>query len=486
MVDLVNSPEDMKARRLEARRRRAEREGLTVADIPEDVDPAAIETPGTRQEAKPAEPVGNLVEIGNRKGRVKEGGANPRPDQDNSPDALPIPEIASSRLLARLGEVKAKKVAAGKADKGTRTRSAAFWSFVLMVILPAIGISAYLYLWAIDQYHSEFRFAVRNAQTSSASAGALAGMVASPAASLPDLADSYIVTEYLQSREFVEDLNKAVDLRSVYSIGRADYWYRMDNDVSVEKMTKYMNSMMAVTFDMYTGIVSVRVRAFSAEDARRVGQQILKMTEALVNNITQRARRDLVRDSEREVENAENRLRNARLAVEKYQSEIGAVDPTAVATANQVNINALEAEATRLKAELKQLLQTMSPQSPRVVVQQSRVDAIEKQITDEKAKVAVSKRAGPALSAQLMRYQELVTEREFAQTAYVTALSALERSRIDSERNQRYLALFVSPREAQDSEYPERGRYAFIAFLALFAIWAISFMVTGSIRDHMR
>lgn len=490
MVDLVSSPEDMKARRLEARRRRAEREGLVFSERAEDIDPAGEPVGRDRRDERgdrAERREGKLVEFGERGGRknrkqelVGDAGADP---------SRPVPEIASSRLLTRLGEIKSK-VEVGKVEaKGkARFRIRAYLGFILAVVLPTLAITGYMYLWAVDQYASELRFAVRNSQSSASSMGmsAISSLASTgTATSLPDLADSYIIVEYLQSRDFVEDAHKAIDLSTIYSVGHADWWYRMPREISVEEMVKYMNGMLSVTFDMYTGIVSVKVRAFSAEDAKKVGDTAMKMTENLINKITERARKDVVRDSEEEVARAEQRLKDARTAISKFRDTDQVVDPAAHATAFASNVASLESEATKLKAELNQLTQTMAPTAPRVRVQQSRVEAIEKQIADEKTKIALRSKAGSAISNQLSRYEELITDRDFAQNAYVAALASLERSRMESERNQRYLALFVTPRVAQDSQYPERFRYSFIAFLALFAVWAIVTLIVGSLKDHM-
>lgn len=497
-MDLSNHPDETRAERLERRRRRADRgdaEPVSSPDPVEGSDPAESElrerrrrrerAPAPEETVAAADPGtgADIVTFRRRRERpsraTEEGGAEPLP--------LPVPQVGASRLLARLQEMReaASHAPAARLAAGGR---GVLLSFLAIVLVPALAITLYLYAWASDQYHAEIRFAVRNAQVPASSSASTGLLIASgnPTASLPDLADSYVVLEYLQSREFVEDLHERIDLHSIYGVETADVWYRMPADISIERMVDYVLGMMRVTFDMYTGIVSVNVRAFSAADAKSVGDQTLGMAEALVNKISERARRELVSASEVEVQRAEARLRLARAAIAKFRVDEQAVDPNQVATAQQVNISALETELTKLKAELKQLTQTMTAAAPRVRVQQSRVEALERQIEDEKTKVALRSRAGEAISAQLARYEELVTERDFAQAAYVASLNTLERSRIEAERNQRYLALIVSPRPAQDSEYPERFRYSFLSALGLFALWAVAVMVLGSIRDHIQ
>jgi len=492
VVDLINPPDDMEARRQEARRRRANREGLDLGEPVQDID--AIEETRRRSAPPPPAPFdappppageeapGRLVEFRKKDKKKKE--QELRPEEDTYPGALPVPEVSKSRLISRLGEIK-KSVAAKQAGKKKKSAfNLTFWTFAVAVLIPAVLVTVYLYVWAIDQYATEMRFTVRNMQSSTSAAAAAPTMLGS--ATVNDISDSYVVVEYLGSREFVEDLSKQLDLHKIYSQPSADWWYRMKPEISIEKMTEYVKGMTFVAFDMYTGIISVKVRAFSSADAKTMGDHVMALTESVVNRISERARRNVVRDAEAEVARAEARLRLARAGIAKFRSEEGQVDPNAGAQGFSTTINQLEGELTRLKAELNQLTQTMSPSAPRVRVQQSRVDALEKQIDDEKIKIALKNRSGAAISSQLARYEELVTERDFATQTYTQSLSSLERARMDAERNQRYLAIVVSPRPAQDSEYPERARYSFLSFLALFAMWAVCSLVLGSIRDHMQ
>ena len=124
MVDLINPPDDMEARRQEARRRRANREGLDLGEPVQDID--AIEETRRRSAPPPPAPFdappppageeapGRLVEFRKKDKKKKE--QELRPEEDTYPGALPVPEVSKSRLISRLGEIK-KSVAAKQAGK---------------------------------------------------------------------------------------------------------------------------------------------------------------------------------------------------------------------------------------------------------------------------------------------------------------------------------------------------------------------------------
>ena len=74
--------------------------------------------------------------------------------------------------------------------------------------------------------------------------------------------------------------------------------------------------------------------------------------------------------------------------------------------------------------------------------------------------------------------------REYAEQAYRAALTALEVARDDATRQSRYLATYIKPTLAQDSEYPKRYVLAPLAALFLLLIWSIVALIYYSIRDR--
>ena len=57
-------------------------------------------------------------------------------------------------------------------------------------------------------------------------------------------------------------------------------------------------------------------------------------------------------------------------------------------------------------------------------------------------------------------------------------------ARDDATRQSRYLATYIRPTLAQESEYPRREIIAGLAALFLLLVWAIAALVYYSIRDR--
>jgi len=104
------------------------------------------------------------------------------------------------------------------------------WSLGLLVLLPTALASIYFGLIASDQFVVEVRFAVRSSN------GAQSGDALSLFGAIPNasstVTDSYIVIDYLQSRELVDKLNERIGLRKIYARPEVDYLSRFDDTLS--------------------------------------------------------------------------------------------------------------------------------------------------------------------------------------------------------------------------------------------------------------
>jgi|RhiMethySRZTD1v2_1073278.scaffolds.fasta_scaffold3589123_1 capsular polysaccharide transport system permease protein len=86
--------------------------------------------------------------------------------------------------------------------------------------------------------------------------------------------------------------------------------------------------------------------------------------------------------------------------------------------------------------------------------------------------------------AEVANYEELVVDREFAEKAYVSALSSLERARVEADRQQRYVAAFVRPTLPGEALYPRRIVASITVFAIALVLWALGVLIGYAIRDQ--
>ncbi|KGM33066.1 hypothetical protein [Inquilinus limosus] len=372
--------------------------------------------------------------------------------------------------------------------------SAGFWlSLLLMVVLPTAAGAAYYLYFAADQYVSEFRFAVKSSNASASSATTdLVGAALGQSARLSAFSDNFIVADYITSREAVGDLLKTVDLRAIYSSPKADYLSRLDPTVPVEKLVKYWQNRVDASFDVSTGISIVQVRAFTPEDSLRVAKALIGSSEDLVNRIAERAREDSVRFAERDVKNAEDRLREVTAKLRQFRNVQQTPDLSTSASSTLGLSLQLRTNLAQMEAQLTSLSTHMSPDAPTIKVLKNNIAATRDQLNKIEGELgagtAPAAGSGPSqegYAATLSDYEDIRLEMQFAQQSYQNMLTALDQVRSSAMSDRTYLMPYVEPQLAEYALYPERYEDVLIVFLIAFVAWAITMLTVHSVRDHM-
>ena len=366
-----------------------------------------------------------------------------------------------------------------------RRRSRLGWSsFVIIVLIPVMAAAYYYFVVAADQYVSEFRFALRSAEPERHDPALFLQESITPSAIG---VDSYVVVQYLASRAIIDDLSATLDLRQMFSRTEADWPARLDLPVSIEELVRYWKRQVDAFFDATNGTIVVRARAFAPQDALSLAEGILASSERLVNGLSARARRDALRNAEDEVGRAEKRLKSALTRLREFRDKEGIIDPRKTADATVALAGRVRDELVRADTELSTLKHYMRDDAPSVKMLEARVQSLQAQRRAVESEVTdTEKTRSEALSRVMGSYEQLESERTFAENTYQHALQALDRSRINADRQQVYLATFVQPTLPEEAQYPRRLQALGVVFLIAIVLWAIGGIAVQSIRDHLR
>src|SRR5947207_12530221 len=96
-----------------------------------------------------------------------------------------------------------------------------------------------------------------------------------------------------------------------------------------------------------------------------------------------------------------------------------------------------------------------------------------------------ARKPAESLAYPLGSYEQLESERKFAEAAYQHALLRLDQARADADRQHIYIASFVPPMLPEEALYPRRWRSLGIVALVAFALWGIGGLIIQSVRDHL-
>jgi len=356
-------------------------------------------------------------------------------------------------------------------------------SFVVVVLVPVALATVYYFVIAADQYVAEFRFALRTVEPVRAEIG---GILQGSVAPSPIGVDSYAVVQYLGSRDVIDDLGKTLDLREMFSRPEADWLARLELPVSIEELVRYWKSQVDAFYDITNGTIVVRARAFRPDDALQLAQAILASAEQLVNDLSARARRDTLRNSEKEVRRTERRLKTALTRLREFRDREGIIDPRKTADATQALAGRIRDEIVRADTELSTVKHYMRGDAPSVRMLEARIQSLQTQLRSVESEVTdTEKSRSEVLSRVMGSYERLESERTFAEKAYQHALEALDRARMNADRQQVYIAGFVQPSLPEEPLYPRRFRDVGIALFLCCAVWLIGAFAIQTVREHL-
>ena len=356
-------------------------------------------------------------------------------------------------------------------------------SFLIVVVLPIATGAIYYLAIAADQYVAEFRMTLRRVEAPQIAPLQLFGgdITQSTAAS-----ESQIVAQYIASRAIVDELNPALDFRTLFSPTAADWWARLHSPASIEQLVHYWNGQVDPFYDASTGTVVVRLRAFTPGDALRLAQAVVAVSEKLVNDLSARARRDAVGRAETELSAAEARLAASLDKIREFRDKSGLIDPGKTADATAQLAGKVRDDLIKANSQLATLKTFMRDDAPPVRVLKARIHSLEVQEKNlAQEMTATGQPSTPALSQTLGSYETLEAEHRFAEAAYQHALEALDKARDTADRQQIYIASFVPPSLPEEALYPHRWRSLGVITLVTFAVWAIGALALQSIRDHL-
>jgi capsular polysaccharide transport system permease protein len=357
-------------------------------------------------------------------------------------------------------------------------------SFIVVVAIPTIVAAVYYGFVASDQYVVEAKFTVSSGEIpKSDSIGALTGI---PAAAI--IQDTQIVTNYIQSRAAVEALEERIKLRELYSRPDIDWWAGFDAAKPVEKLVKYWKHMVDASIEMPSGIIEFKVRAFTAEDAAKIGNAVLEISEALINALNERMKRDALKNARDQLERAAARLTKARIALETARNEGGLLDANKAADALNTLITETKSGLLQMEQEYSTVKRSVNEDAPQMRALRARIDTTKGQIANLESKrtgTQTLSSSEPTLATAMTKFAALDLEQNIAQQIYAGAVGSLEMAQLIAERKLMYINAFVRPVVPEEPTYPWRGLFTLLVLVVCLAVWGIGCGLAVVVRNHM-
>lgn len=354
--------------------------------------------------------------------------------------------------------------------------------FALFVILPSILAIVYYGLIASDIYVSEARFVIKSPDRKQGQLSSIASLIQTTGLSSGQEQTNEVI-DYLRSRDALANLSRRMNVRASYMSHEADRLSRFPSIVggdTFEGLYKYYGKMVDASLDHDTGNAVLKVKAFDAGAAYRLNRNLLELSENLVNRLNARANSKAIDEAQGRVREAEQRVRNARIAMAGYRNASGLLDPKSEGEGVLTVSTELVAQRAAMAAQLATILR-LTPANPSIPALRQQISALSAQIEAQNSR-AVGTSSG--IASKLGTYESLAVEQEFATQMLTAAGASLEQARAEAQKQQFYLERVVEPNKPDEALLPARLKQILTVIGASLCLYLVGWMLVVGILEH--
>lgn len=321
-------------------------------------------------------------------------------------------------------------------------------SVLQLVFVPIVLAGVYFFAVARDRYAVESSYVVRrSAEDISLGGGATSGLAGFFAGSSQNsLEDARYLRTYLTSPQVLEDLLKTYDFDAAYARFSPDLMAGLPSGANRQDRLKFFQKQVQVQLDEVSGVITLTTVGLSPKAAYELNTFLLKQSEQFVNRLNQRIGEAQLQFARKELASSQTQLDNAKQRLLAFQSSTEVIDPKVEAGIVANSVGGLEMKLAELKLQRFTLEQQYkSKDEPDLLAVNDQIAELQRLIDSERKGLVSRQGTGRNLNrkaADILRYQSAV---DFAADLYKTALISAEKARVDTQRQQKFMAVLSAP-----------------------------------------
>lgn len=322
----------------------------------------------------------------------------------------------------------------------------------ITLLLPMVGSIIYYSFIASPIYASEVRFIVRSSAPL-LSRDRYATSTVEPKAKI--VQDTAILLNYLKSPAIVEDLGKNVSLSQLFGREDVDFVSRLRADATQDDVLDYWETRHSTSVNPKSGIVELEVTAFSPQEAHDLAQLVLKLSEQQINRLSSGMWNDLLKTTQKDVDNVMEEVSGLRGKLRDAQNETGIFDIDISAEGISTVLTNIESSIAELKSRRLALSASVEAGAPQLSDIDRRLAGLEEQAKILRGKAAGSSSEVRGNLADYSRiFDKLKLELKMAENRLQSAIGELEKIKLVSSLQLVYVDNFTEPTMPDQNKYP--------------------------------
>ncbi len=350
------------------------------------------------------------------------------------------------------------------------------------VLLPALLAGFYYYVIATPLYSARTDFIIQTAMPPTATGTSMGGLQSNP---MMNMQDSIAIQGYLQSRDAMLRLDADIGFRTLYSDPKIDPIQRLEPNATDESTYKLYARMVRIAYDPTEGIIRMEVLSPDPQLAVKISDALIGYAEEQVDKLTQRLREDTMKGARENYSDAEKALLEARERAVQLQEQYKVLSSDVEVSLITSQIGALEGQLTQDRLSLAQIESNKSPNAARLDPLKRRIATLENEIALLRSKLVENDTQGQSLARVQSELTIAEADAQTRQAMLAKALEAMEMSRIEANRQARYISLSVSPVAPDEAAYPRAFENTLVALIIFAGIYLLISMTAAILREQV-
>ncbi len=349
------------------------------------------------------------------------------------------------------------------------------------VVLPTIIAGYYFFAVATPMYSTKSEFLIL--QADGGAGGAVGGLLSGTQFATNQ--DSIAVQSYLQSKDAMLRLNNDVGFKSHFTNPAIDPIQRLTENPTNEEAYKVFKKNVKIGYDPTEGVIRMEVIASDPNTATDFSRKLISYAEERVNSLSEQKRADQMSEAIESFEQAEAERRQAQQRLVDLQVQGSILDPEAVIASIRSQINTLELQQQEKRLELAALKDNLRPNQSRVEGVEADIRRIQLFLNELNARMTDMSQGENSLAQLAVRIQMAQADLLTRDMMLQSALQAVESTRMEANRQVRYLTISVEPVASEESSYPRSFENTLLAFMVFGGIYLLISITASILREQV-
>ncbi|KIC28807.1 capsule biosynthesis protein [Leisingera sp. ANG-M6] len=425
----------------------------------------------------------NMLELVVPQNKAQPAGTPPAPGSVQLPQTVPAGKTNLPSTELSPAERRAREIQDIQRDIARRRRrklSLLAARLAFFVMLPTLAAGYYFYSVATPMFSSKSEFLVLKADSAASGVGGLLS-----GTQFATSQDSIAVQSYLMSKEAMLRLDDEVGFKAHFTQEWLDPIQRLESNPTNEEAYATYNRNVKIGYDPTEGVVRMEVSAADPEVAAEFSRKLISYAQEKVNNLSQQKRADQMSEAEQALLDAEAQRRAAQERLVVLQQQGAVLDPEGVVASLRTQISTFEIQLEEKRLELAALQDNARPNRAKVSGAEAdirRLEAVISSLNNRMVDASAGENSLANLRIQIQMAQADLATRDLM---LQSALQQVETTRLEANRQVRYLTTAVEPVASDEPSYPRKFENTVLAFLIFSGIYLMCSLTASILREQV-